>query len=624
MRSKVIVVTFLLAATLAAAGSGQSARGPLDSLFLEPPPGAAAPSGDLGTLRSRPVDINFEALVASASALEAAAGRNRVAIRLDLFTDASYVAVLDRITYEWKTNFSWIGHLEGTEGSQVVLVAGGGVLVGSIRLPDAAYRVRYTPEGVHVIEEVDLDAFPEEAEPVVIDEQGELMAFSPAPEWFSIGDEEPDVFSDALLASSTAIDDGTNFDLLVVYTPAARAAAGGTAAIENLIALGVTEANIAYANSLIVPRLSLAFTTEVSYTEAGDIGIDLSRLQAPSDGYMDNVHSLRNSYRADLVKLVGNSTAGGCGIAYLMAGSNNRAFEAWAFSVTARTCISPNYTFAHELGHNMGSNHASGDPTGTGAFSYSFGYKNPSALFRTVMAYDCSPSCPRVLYFSTPAVTYLGNVVGTTTRNNAASITNVRSVVSSFRLSQTGPTCSGTSGQWSGCRGHGCAVCVEKVASYPLYYHNHPLCSPNTTCGGLYFTCNSNCPTPTSTDLCNGTSGQWQGCRGDGCSVCMEKLASYPLYFHNHPACKRNDTCAGLFFTCNSNCPAPASADRCDGTSGQWQGCRGNGCAVCAELVAAYPCYFKNHPLCTRNTTCQGSYFTCNANCPAPTEADRC
>jgi hypothetical protein len=48
---------------------------------------------------------------------------------------------------------------------------------------------------------------------------------------------------------------------------------------------------------------------------------------------------------------------------------------------------------------------------------------------------------------------------------------------------------------------------------------------------------------------CDGTQGQWSGCRGTGCSVCSEKLAEFPRYFQNHPSCVKNDTCAGQFFT---------------------------------------------------------------------------
>jgi hypothetical protein len=65
---------------------------------------------------------------------------------------------------------------------------------------------------------------------------------------------------------------------------------------------------------------------------------------------------------------------------------------------------------------------------------------------------------------------------------------------------------------------------------------------------------------------------------------------------------------------------APVS---CDGTDGQWNGCRGSGCYACTDLLAAYPKYFKNNPYCTPNNTCAGLHFRCNTACPAPTSRDR-
>jgi ABC-type cobalt transport system substrate-binding protein len=124
---------------------------------------------------------------------------------------------------------------------------------------------------------------------------------------------------------------------------------------------------------------------------------------------------------------------------------------------------------------------------------------------------------------------------------------------------------------------------------------------------------------------CNGTVGQWSGCRGTGCTPCWELVKAYPYYFINHSSCTPNTNCQGQYFTCNAACPAPSSSDlQCNGTAGQWSGCRGTGCSVCSELVANYPCYFRNHPSCVQNTDCQGQYFTCNVNCPAPTAADAC
>ena len=70
---------------------------------------------------------------------------------------------------------------------------------------------------------------------------------------------------------------------------------------------------------------------------------------------------------------------------------------------------------------------------------------------------------------------------------------------------------------------------------------------------------------------------------------------------------------------------ATAQPLTCNGTGdGTWNGCRGTGCHVCQEKVASYDCYFVNHPNCVLNTTCGGQFYDCDAACPPPTEADYC
>lgn len=170
----------------------------------------------------------------------------------------------------------------------------------------------------------------------------------------------------------------------MVYTPAARSAAGGRQKIENLISLGVTETNTAFTNSGIQTRVRLVHRAEIQYTESSErIGLDLQRLQGPADGFMDSVHALRNQHKADLVMLVGNSTANGCGVTYVMS-TIGPGFEVAAFSYVARQCISPTYAFGHELAHNLGSDHAPDDPIGPAAYPYSYGYKDPLFRFRTM------------------------------------------------------------------------------------------------------------------------------------------------------------------------------------------------------------------------------------------------
>lgn len=128
----------------------------------------------------------------------------------------------------------------------------------------------------------------------------------------------------------------------------------------------------------------------------------------------------------------------------------------------------------------------------------------------------------------------------------------------------------------------------------------------------------------TASDSCSGSPGGFQGCRGNGCAVCAEKVREYPCYFENHPQCKPNHTCGGQYGACNANCPAPTLSDKCtcNGTAGEWNGCRGTGCSACSELVADYPCYFIHRPSCMKNDACGGEYYQCNDRCSAPGESD--
>ena len=208
------------------------------------------------------------------------------------------------------------------------------------------------------------------------------------------------------------------------------------------INLGIAETNTGYANSGVVQRVRLANAAEVSYTEAGTTTsgmiTDLNRVTNTSDGFLDSVHTLRNTYNADVVSLweTGyNNPSGACGIAWLMPG-NLPSFASNAFSVVDISCATGYYSFGHEMGHNMGLNHARVDyaTPPTGAYPYSFGYKWTG--YRTVMAY--APGT-RILHFSNPNVSYLGNATGVNeaagnSANNALSLNNTRVTVANWRV----------------------------------------------------------------------------------------------------------------------------------------------------------------------------------------------
>ena len=210
-------------------------------------------------------------------------------------------------------------------------------------------------------------------------------------------------------------------DVAVVYTPAAREAAGGTAAIEALIDLWIAETNGAYDASGVHQRLALAAREEVDYVESGDASVDMERLIEPSDGHLDSVHDLRDQAGADLVHLiVSESNFGG-------QGQRPGVFSFCIVTFPDSSC------FAHELGHNMALRHDRYEQSierdwGGGVLTSdpAYGYVNQRTLeagapessrWRTIMAYetqcdDADFRCNRLLRFSNPQQRYDGDPLG--------------------------------------------------------------------------------------------------------------------------------------------------------------------------------------------------------------------
>lgn len=236
-------------------------------------------------------------------------------------------------------------------------------------------------------------------------------------------------------------DDGSVLDVLVVYTPSARNASGGTNGINSLINSAIASSNNSYNNSNISTQLNLVHVAEVDYSENG-FSSDLGRLRGTGDGFMDEVHALRNQYNADFVAMI-SAGSGSCGIGYLMTNLSTN-FASSAFTVTRYSCAVGNLTFAHEIGHNMGCTHDRDNANG-GLYSYSFGHRwiaaNNGSQYRSVMSY--SPGT-RIPHFSNPDVDYRGTPTGipegqSSSANNAQSIMNVLTTVSRFRLGGTEP-----------------------------------------------------------------------------------------------------------------------------------------------------------------------------------------
>jgi len=343
-------------------------------------------------------------------------------VTLNLFEDAAFDARISTLDQRGPESFTWTGGLEDAQGiseGRFVLSYEQGAVMGAVWTQDGGtFEVRS-------------------------DEFGRLWAMelvSTAFEPCATGDEHAvdaeELFDPALAGGMPCPDDGSIIDVLVVYTPSARAAMGGT---NNAIATAnaaIAATNTAYSSSLVNSQVRLVYVGEINYTEGSSSGQDLGRLRNTSDGFMDEVHQLREQYNADMVALLSNGS--GCGVAYLMTNLSS-GFASSAFSVTKYTCAVGNLTFAHELGHNQGCAHDH-DNAGNSLFSYSFGHRwfsTNGTQYRSVMSYSPGSRVPRM---SNPEVLYIGTPTGIPSgqndpADNARSINTAASVIASWRQS---------------------------------------------------------------------------------------------------------------------------------------------------------------------------------------------
>lgn len=289
--------------------------------------------------------------------------------------------------------------------NSVVLVRNGDKITGNVRVMGQLFKIRPLHDARHVVVEVDEHAMPLDHPPsyrYAFDRAAPLPVDAPVSE------------------ANTII------RVLVNYTPTVASVSGD---INGLINLAVAESNQGYTNSGVQITMQLAAKSQVSYSETGNFDTDLARYRGTSDGYMDAIHSQRNSTTADVAVLMVNNTAY-CGLASAIG-----ATAASAFAEVYWDCATGYYSFAHEIGHLQSARHdPANDPTNT-PYAYGHGFQSTAGGWRTIMAYACSTgTCTRINYWSNPAKTYGGRAMGTTNRNdNARVLNNTRATVAGFR-----------------------------------------------------------------------------------------------------------------------------------------------------------------------------------------------
>jgi Metallo-peptidase family M12 len=202
-------------------------------------------------------------------------------------------------------------------------------------------------------------------------------------------------------------------DIMIAYTKAAANSYGDI--VREVIEPAIEAGNESFRLSGIgYIKLRLVHAYQTDYVESGDQFVHLWRFADKADGYMDEVHELRDRYRADVAVLVVDD-ADGCGLA-----TRVEADEDEAFAVVHHACAKANFSLVHEIGHLIGASHERG---------YVHGNE-----WRDIMSYKANcGGCPRLPLWSNPDVLIGGAPAGSAGHDNARVIAENVLRVAAFR-----------------------------------------------------------------------------------------------------------------------------------------------------------------------------------------------
>jgi hypothetical protein len=316
----------------------------------------------------------------------------------------------DSVDLRDEDDYTWRGS-DVPQGNRALLVARNGGLTGTFfdgtpsgrRAFPQGYSVRPLGGGLHVVVKPD---------PMV-----------PAP---------PEPMPDKAIPDPPDPGGGqpcTTFTMLIAYTPAVAAATADPVGLAQLI---TDEFNDIFVDSGVNLHVNLVHVYETNYDEYDQVGngnnaydqdINLleDRFTDPSDGHMDEVHTKRDTYGADIAVLLGDT--------------NSPAFDGWSGKVaqvaadedTAFAVVSLGYAtgpyhwvFYHEVGHLFGARHDIDNDSALEPYAFGHGYIHSQGedKWRTILAKNdeefCGewPGCPRIGHYSNPGVDHEGDPTG--------------------------------------------------------------------------------------------------------------------------------------------------------------------------------------------------------------------
>lgn len=325
-------------------------------------------------------------------------------------------------------SYVWRGEVEGTGQTVTLLWWPDGRLAGTIHHKGRVYAIRAIGGMDHAVVEIAPEMLPQEhapAPPAMLEKMG--LQRDPLIHNGDAGLLRPSQQRSTRPEKPTAAAKEKPVTITVAVAYTRKAASFYTDIRRDLIEGTIVDANLSFLNSGIDNvRLSLVHTYQTDYEEKGSHFDHLWRFADKGDGYLEEIVGIRDRTAADIAVLVVHDPVG-CGLSTRVGAEAEEAF-----AVVHHECAQSSYSLAHEIGHIIGARHDIALDDSNEPFAFGHGLVTPQ--WRTMMSYkNACNGCPRIPFWSNPAVTFRGVPTGTSAANNAEVIRTQAARVAAFR-----------------------------------------------------------------------------------------------------------------------------------------------------------------------------------------------